>query len=153
MKNIMTYNCRIAYFLFVVVLSGCVTGSGKFVVHSQTAVDIELTGYNGLTETLVFTGNVVPGSGQEIQTPYRGLALLGFAGGQRYPVIIGDESFILNIAGPGEPPAFEGNGENDFLYKKLSGEDRTIRLRASDAQNKRLAEIKSLNPHRRGING
>jgi hypothetical protein len=123
MKNIMTYNCRVAYFLFVVVLSGCVTGSGNFVVHSQTAVDIELTGYNGLTETLVFTGNVVPGSGQEIQTPYRGLALLGFAGGQRYPVIIGDESFILNIASPGEPPAFEGSAENDFLYTLLSGGD------------------------------
>ena len=124
MKNIMTFNFRILYLLLVVIfLSGCVTGSGKFVVHSQTAVDIELTGYNGLTETILFTGNVVPGSGQEILTPYRGLALLVFAGGQRYPVIIGDEPFILNIAGPGEPPAFEDNSENDFLYKKLSGDD------------------------------
>jgi hypothetical protein len=48
---------------------------------------------------------------------------LVFAGGQRYPVIIGDESFALNIAGPGEPPSFAGSGENDFLYKKLSGND------------------------------
>jgi hypothetical protein len=123
MKNIMTYNCRIAYFLFIVVLSGCVTGSGKFVVHSQTDVDIELTGYNGLAETNIFTGDVVPGSGQEINTPYRGLALLGFAGGQRYPVIIGDKSFTLNITGPNEPPSFTYSAENDFLYKKLSGED------------------------------
>ena len=120
----MTYIYRIACFLFiVVVLSGGATGSGKFVVHSQTAVDIELTGYNGLTETLVFTGNVVPGSGQEIQTPYRGLALLVFAGGQRYPVIIGDEPFILNIAGPGKSPSFAGSEENDYFYKLLSGED------------------------------
>jgi len=123
-SNIMTYIYRIAYFLFIVVaLSGCATGSGKLVVHSQTSVAIDLIGYDGLNEVRIFAGDVVPGSGQEIQTSYRGLALLGFAGGQRYPVIIGDESLILNIGGPGEPPAFEGNGENDFLYKKLSGAD------------------------------
>ena len=118
-SNIMTYIYRIAYFLFIVVaLSGCATGSGKLVVHSQTSVAIDLIGYDGLTEIPIFVGDVVPGSGQEIQTSYRGLALLGFAGGQRYPVIIGDEPLILNIGGPDEPPAFEGNGENDFLYKK-----------------------------------
>ena len=127
MKNIMTYNCRIVYLLFiVVVLSGCATDSGKLVVHSQTSVEIDLISYDGLTEIPIFVGDVVPGSGQEIQTSYRGLALLGFAGGQRYPVIIGDEPLILNIGGPGEPPAFEGNGENDFLYKKLSGDDSTL---------------------------
>jgi len=127
MKNIMTYNCRIVYLIFiVVVLSGCAIGSGKLVVHSQTSVEIDLISYDGLTEIPIFVGDVVPGSGQEIQTSYRGLALLGFAGGQRYPVIIGDEPLILNIGGPGEPPAFEGNGENDFLYKKLSGDDSTL---------------------------
>lgn len=51
----------------------------------------------------------------------RGLALLVFAGGQRYPVIIGDESFTLKIADPGEPPSFVDSAENVFLYKSLTG--------------------------------
>ena len=122
-SNIMTYIYRIAYFLFIVVaLSGCATGSGKLVVHSQTSVAIDLIGYDGLNEVRIFAGDVVPGSGQEIQTQYRGLALLGFAGGQRYPVIIGDESFSLNIVGPGDPPSFTSSGENDSFYKLLSGD-------------------------------
>ncbi|MFC1819248.1 hypothetical protein ACFL0B_09225, partial [Thermodesulfobacteriota bacterium] len=40
-----------------------------------------------------------------------------------YPVIIGDEPFILNIAGPSEPPSFIDSGENDSLYTLLSGGD------------------------------
>jgi len=122
-SNIMTYIYRIAYFLFIVVaLSGCATGSGKLVVHSQTSVAIDLIGYDGLNEVRIFAGDVVPGSGQEIQTQYRGLALLVFAGGQRYPVIIGDEPLILNIVGPGDPPSFTSSGENDSFYKLLSGD-------------------------------
>jgi len=124
-QSVMTCNHRIAYFLFIaaVVLSGCVVSSGKFVVHSQTTLDIELIGYNGLNETAIFTGNLAPGTRQEIQSPYRGLALLAFTSGQQYPVIIGDNSFTVKIVGPSQPPSFKNSAENDFFYKMLAGDD------------------------------
>ena len=109
--------------LVFVVFSGCESAWATIGIHSQTAVAIELTGYNSLVETPIFKDNLEAGGKQDINTPYRGLALLVFAGGQRYPVIIGDESFTLNIAGPDMPPSFAGSSENDFLYKKSSGED------------------------------
>ena len=124
MKIAMAYKSVFTWFLFVlVVFSGCETARATLGIHSQTAVEIELTGYNSLVESPIFKGNLEAGSKHDINTPYRGLALLVFAEGQRYPVIIGDESFTLNIVGPGEPPSFAGSGENDFLYKKLSGEN------------------------------
>ena len=112
----------ITWSLFVfAVFSGCESARAELVVHSKTPVEIELTGYNSLTETSIFQGTLASDSTHEINTSYRGLALLVFAGGQRYPVIIGDESFTLNIAEPGKPPSFTGSGENVLFYKLLSG--------------------------------
>ncbi|MEN8136786.1 MAG: hypothetical protein ABFS18_14830 [Thermodesulfobacteriota bacterium] len=93
----------------------------KLVIHSQTAVKIELLGYNGLAESTIFKGDLSVGSKREIDPAYRGLALLVFAGGQRYPVIIGDKSFTLKIGDLGKLPSFTGSEENDFFYKSLAG--------------------------------
>ena len=109
-------------------LSGCVTSTGEFAVHSQTAVEIELIGYRGLTETSVFRGQIDASSKHQIITPYRGLALLSFSGGQRYPVILGDEPFTLNISDPSQPPTFTDSIQNDQLYKSLSGNDSVPQL-------------------------
>lgn len=63
---------------------------------------------------------MAPGSKYELNTPYRGLALLKFAGGQTYPVIIGNKSFSITIGNPAEPPSFANSAENDLLYKALT---------------------------------
>ena len=122
LKLAMAYRSIITWFLFVItVFSGCESAWAQLVIHPQTAVDVELIGYNGLVENSIFKGSLAAGSKHERDTPYRGLALLVFAGGQRYPVLIGDESFTLKIADPGAPPSFVGSGENDFFYKSLTG--------------------------------
>lgn len=105
------------------VLAGCVSSTGGLAVHSQTAVKIELIRYDGLNETTLFKGQIDANSKQQIRTPYRGLALLSFSGGQCYPVILGDEPFTLNITDPRQIPTFTGSIENDYLYKSLSGGD------------------------------
>lgn len=92
-------------------------------LHCRTAVDLELVGYDGLAEIPLFKGSIGAGEKQEIATPYQGLALLRFAGGQGYPVLLGDTSFTLNIAGPAEPPAFAGSGENEFFAGRLAGRE------------------------------
>jgi len=116
----MAYKSIITLFLFVfLALSECESASAQFAIQSQTSVNIELTGFYSLVENTIFKGDLPSGSMQEINTPYRGLALLFFSGGQSYPVIIGDESFTLKITGPGEPPSFVGSAENEFFYKSL----------------------------------
>lgn len=118
--------CKFAIFCFLLVFSVLCRAESAWanlVIHSQTAVQIELTSYDSLTESSIFKGNLTADSKYEINTLYRGLALLVFAGGQRYPVIIGEESFTLKITDPGEPPSFVDSAENDFLYKSLTGGD------------------------------
>jgi hypothetical protein len=123
-KESFFFKFKFKWLLFVLaVFSNNETALANLVIHSQTAVEMELIGFDSLAETSIFRGNLVAGGKQEINTPYRGLAILIFTGGKHYPVIIGDESFFLNIVGPGEPPSFTGSGENDLLYKKLSGEE------------------------------
>jgi hypothetical protein len=122
MKMVFANKSKILWFLLAFsFFSGCESAWAKLVIHSQTAVEIELTGYNSLDKSSIFKGILAAGSKHEINTPYRGFALLVFAGGQRYPVIIGDKSFTLEITDPGEPPSFADSGENDFFYKLLSG--------------------------------
>jgi hypothetical protein len=106
-----------------VVFFGCESAWANLVIYSKTPVQIELTGYNSMTESSIFLGSLAAGDKREINTPYRGLVLLVFDGGQRYPVIIGDESFTLNIADPGKPLFFAGSDENTLFYKLLSGGD------------------------------
>lgn len=120
----MTCKSTITCFLLIFsVFSVCESAWAKLVIHSQTAVKIELICYNSLTETPFFKGDLAADSKQEINTPYRGLALLVFAEGQSYPVIIGDKSFTLNIVEPGNPPSFTGSIDNASFYKSLSSGD------------------------------
>lgn len=110
----------------LIIFSLPVTGEpalAKFAIYSQATVNIELTGYNGLTDSTLFKGVVSAGSSREIDTSYRGLALLICEDGQRYPLIVGDEFFTLNMSNPDEPPSFTDGGENAFFYKELSGGD------------------------------
>ncbi len=109
-------------FLFAFfVLSGDETALASFVIQSQDAVTVELKGYNGLADTTLFKGGLVAKGGQTVDTPYRGLALLVFEHGQRYPVIIGEQSFVLNIKNADTLPAFTGSDENECFYENLTG--------------------------------
>jgi hypothetical protein len=95
-------------------------------IDAGTAMDLELAGYDGLSEMLLFKGSISPGEKQEIDIPYRGLALLRFPAGQVYPLIIGESSFGLHIAGPGGPPSFSGSDENEMFSRWFSGEAATV---------------------------
>jgi hypothetical protein len=95
----------------------------KIVINSQTAIEIELTGYNSLETNSIYKGALAANSKHEIDTSYRGLVLLIFSGGQTYPVIIGEQSFTLKISSPGTPPSFAGSAENEFFYKALKDGD------------------------------
>ena len=117
--------CKTIVFLFVGLLSFFFSPGpawADLVVDSQSAVEIELTGYRGLSVINLFKGELIAGKKHEINTTYCGLAFLTFAGGQRYPVILGDKPFTLKISDPDQPPAFVGSAYNDFFYKSLSGE-------------------------------
>ena len=107
--------------LFVLFCGPGASAGAMLSLHCRTAVDLELVGYDGLAEIPLFKGSIAAGGKQEIATPYQGLALLRFAGGQSYPVLLGDASFTLNIAGPAEPPAFTGSSENEFFSSRLAG--------------------------------
>ena len=113
-------------FLFVLlILTSNDAALALFVIQSQEAVDIELKGYNGLTDTSLFKGSLTSGTKQIIDTSYQGLALLIFAQGQHYPVIFGEQSFGLQITDPDTLPSFTGSSENEFFYKLLTGVEPT----------------------------
>ncbi len=76
------------------------TASAKVVIHSKTAVAIELVGFNSLAETTLFKGNLQVDGNHEVKIPYKGLGLLVFPQGQSYPIIIGKEAFTVNITPP-----------------------------------------------------
>jgi hypothetical protein len=121
---VMAYKTIAAWLVvFYLLFARCESAWAKFVVHSQTTVEIELIGFDGLAESSIFRGELTAGDSREIDTSYRGLALLVFAGGQRYPVIFGEKPFTLKIVAPGKSPSFAGSEENDFFYKALSGGD------------------------------
>lgn len=112
------------FLLLLFFTSVCLTGNAvaaPLAIHCQTAVNIELIGYNGLTESSLFNENLAAGKKYEVNTGYRGLALLVFKNGSRYPFIIGDAPFTLNIVDPLQPPSFTGSAENNSLYRALSG--------------------------------
>jgi hypothetical protein len=112
LKIIMTYKFIIIVLLAFSVFFRDATAWAKLVIHSQTAIEIELTGYSSLETNSIHKGALAANSKQEIDTPYRGLVLLTFSGGQSYPVIIGEQSFTLKISSPGKPPSFTGSAEN-----------------------------------------
>ena len=109
--------------LFAVTLFGLAApcpAKANPVLHSQMAVEFELRAYESLTKIPLFQGKLHKGDKREIDTSYRGLALLLFSEGRSYPVIIGDKSFTVIISSPAEPPSFANSAENDFLYKALT---------------------------------
>ena len=110
------------FLLFALHCILCGSSWAKFAIDSLAAIDIEMVGYNGLADNAIFKGRISAGDILQIDTPYRGLALLICADGQRYPVIIGDEHFTLNISSPEVPPDFTAGSENEFFYKLLSGD-------------------------------
>ena len=125
--NAQPLGSRIAVDFFLIfallffVLSAATPAQAAFVIHSETALNLELIGYNGLSESSIFTGTLTAGSKQQIETNYQGLALLVLPEGQRYPLLIGDASFTLTITDPATQPLFIGSDENNALYRALSG--------------------------------
>ncbi len=96
----------------------------KVTINLKNDSILELKGVQGLKETSLFKGSIPAGGKYQIDTPYRGLALLVFEGGQSYPVLINDEPFTLKITtSPNEVPSIIGSEENDYFYKLLSGKE------------------------------
>jgi hypothetical protein len=103
-------------------------GAGDFAwatltIDAGTTEELELAGFDGLHEILLFEDSISSGIKQKIDTSYHGLALLRFPAGQVYPLIIGEAAFGLQITVPGEPPSFSGSDENEIFYRWLSGGD------------------------------
>jgi len=92
----------------------------KLVIHSKIDAAIELIGYETLDEITLFKGKLPTEGKQDIATTYRGLALLMFAQGQTYPIIIGDEALTVLVSGSAEPPSFPSSPENEILYNALA---------------------------------
>lgn len=92
----------------------------ELTIHSQIALDIEIFSYADLTETSLFKGKLQIGSKQTIKTSYRGLALLVFAQGQSYPLLLDEETLTVQISSSTKPPSFPDSMENDCFYKALT---------------------------------
>ena len=112
--------------LLVLLVLCCGSGASTnplLTLRSRTAVDFELVGYDGLAETVLSKGSIPAGGKQHIATSYQGLALLRFASGPNYPVLLGDAPVTLEVADPTKPPTVTGSGANEFLYTRLAGND------------------------------
>ncbi|HBI14397.1 MAG TPA: hypothetical protein DDY20_02580 [Desulfobulbaceae bacterium] len=108
---------------FLVLFAGDSTGA-LITLHSQTAVSLELVGYDGLDEISLARAKVPAGGSVTIDTAYNGLGVLVFAGGQSYPVILRDESFTLHIEDAARPPSFTGSNANEHFYARMSGKEK-----------------------------
>lgn len=116
---------------FVVLFAGAAAG-GMLTIHSRTAVDLELVGYDGLHAISLAQEKMAAGGIHTIATSYNGLAVLVFAGGQRYPVIIDNGSLTLKIEDASRPPSFTGSKANENLYAQLNGKDQETDATADD---------------------
>lgn len=122
MKENIHYKLFASCLLSLLILFFCASSTlAAVTLQSQVAADVELKGYDGLTDRRLFEGGLIAGEKQIVDTPYHGLALLVFEKGQHYPVILGESSFILNINNPDTLPSFTGSDENEFFYKLLAG--------------------------------
>ncbi len=100
----------------------CGPAHAGVVASSDVDIKIRLVGFAVLEEKPIFSGDIKAQSSIEMDTLYHGLALLVFEGGQTYPAIIGDGPVSLHISDPGSLPVFTPGSENEFFYRKLSGE-------------------------------
>jgi hypothetical protein len=112
--------CFLFSFFIFAIFFGCDSASAKLIIHSKTAVAIELVGFNALAETPLFKGKLQVDENYEVKTFYKGLALVVFTQGQSYPIIIDQETITVKITSPAEPPFFSGSAENNFFYKALT---------------------------------
>ncbi len=108
-------------FFSILTVHECI--ASQLVILSKSAVKIELKGYTGLSDRSLFQVTLAAGAKYQTDTQYNGLALLQFAGGQRYPVILGNTPLSIEIENQSQPPSFAGNGENVFFYKLLAGKE------------------------------
>ena len=107
----------------ILLLAGGGPALASFVIQSQVTAPVEIKGYNGLAGTSLFKEILIAGEPQKIDTAYQGIALLVFKTGQQYPLILGEQSFVLKIAGPDHPPSFSGSPQNVFFYNLLAGKE------------------------------
>lgn len=138
-----TGHTAILILLFLLCGAGA-SAEATLTLHCQSAVDLELVGYDGLAEIPLYKGNIGAGGKQEIATPYQGLALLRFPAGQGYPVLLGEGSFTLNIAGPAEPPSFAGSAESETFYRWLAGGDPSENADSRDDFSRLMIQAKQL---------
>lgn len=111
----------------ILIFTGKSTGA-ILTIYPRTNVDMELVGYNGLTEFSLTKVTVAPRESYTIDTSYNGLAVLVFSGGQAYPVILGDETFTLEIEDVSRAPSFTGSDTNEYFYTLLAGKEQgTVR--------------------------
>lgn len=117
--------------VFILLFAGESAGV-MLAINSRMTVDLVLVGYDGLSE-ITLAREKVPARGSfTIDTPYTGLALLAFPEGQRYPVILQNESFTMNIEDPSRPPSFSGSDANDYLYAQLTGKEKETGTASDD---------------------
>ena len=107
--------------IFVLIWSQAALAS--FDIQSNETVQLDIKGYDGLSEKTLFRGELVAGIRQDVATSYKGLAVLHFKQGQIYPIIIDKQSFLLKISGPSTMPSFIGSDENEYFYALLRGSE------------------------------
>lgn len=120
--NNMLCKSLLAGSMFLVIFLGARAVHGAILtINSSTTVDLELVGYDGLKVVSLAKAKMPAGGSTTVDTPYKGLGVLVFAGGQSYPVILRDESFTLHIVNAARPPSFTGSKANEYFYARLSG--------------------------------
>lgn len=110
---------RALFIIFILIWSEPAWSS--FEIQSKDTVNLEIKGYDGLTETTLFLGELVAGVQHNVAKNYKGLALLTFDQGQVYPIVTGTQDFLINITSPNTLPSFTGSAENEYLYARLKG--------------------------------
>ncbi len=110
-----------ALFIFSCMIAEPCRGQSGIVIYTKTAVAFELQGYAGLETISIYRGTLTDGESRRVETSYKGLAMLIFSGGQKYPVIVGRNSSEVIITSPDKAPSFEGGDENYHFYTLLSG--------------------------------
>ena len=119
-------SCRVKLILFiccictslVAVALPCKAQAG-LIIHAKNAIDFTLQGFDGLQTFQIHSGNLSAGASINLKTEYKGLAMLEFPAGQKYPLIISDKSSFVTIANYNEPPSFAAGDANEHFYQLL----------------------------------
>jgi hypothetical protein len=122
-KNTAWVPLSVAWLMVLIPLFAGESAGAILTVNARATIEMELVGYNGLEEFSLAKATVTPGESHTIDISYTGLAVLIFAEGQAYPVILGDESFTLEIEDPAKPPTFTSSDANEYFYAQLAGKE------------------------------